>query len=148
MGIIFNKPEFTRAICDRAHALVNIEFDVSICSFANGKLLGGVVYANYTGKGGSVICHMAGWSPSWMTRDLLWVGFDYPFNALHVVKIFATVPSDNAAALSINKRWGFREEHTVKDVYPGADMILLSMGREDCRFLGVKPHAARVAEEV
>jgi RimJ/RimL family protein N-acetyltransferase len=148
MGVIFNKPEFTRAVCDRAHAIVNIEFDISICSVANGKLLGGVVYSNYTGHGGSVLCHMAGWSPRWMTRDLLWVGFDYPFNALQVRKIFACIPSDNRDAIAINKRWGFRDECILRDVYPGADMIVLSMQREDCRFLGLKPHAQRVAEEV
>jgi RimJ/RimL family protein N-acetyltransferase len=147
MGILFNNPDFTRAVCHRASAIVNIEFDISICSVANGKLLGGVVYSNYTGSGGSVLCHMAGWSPHWMTRDLLYVGFDYPFNGLKVRKIFATIPSDNWNAIHINKRWGFRDECTLTDVYPGADMIVLSMQREDCRFLGLKPHA-RVAEEV
>jgi RimJ/RimL family protein N-acetyltransferase len=97
--------------------------------------------------GGSVLCHMAGWSPRWMTRELLYVGFDYPFNALRVKTLYATVPADNTRALKINRRWGFKDVVTLPDVYPDGDMVILGMRREDCRFLGIGP-PARVLEEV
>ena len=138
MGIIFNNPDFTRAICHRAQAIVNIEFDVSFASVANGKLLGGVVFTAWTGRGGSVGGHVASWHPRWLTRDLLFVSFDYAFNGLAVKKVFGTVPSDNMKAISLNRRWGYKEEARVSGVYPGADMVLMSLVREDCRYLGLK----------
>ena len=138
MGLIFNKPEFTRAICDQAHAIVNIEFDVSFATVANGKLLGGVVFTDWTGRGGSVFGHFASWSPRWLTRDLLFVAFDYAFNGLGVNKVFGAIRSDNAQAIFLCRRWGYREEACISGVYPGGDMVLMSLLREDCRYLGLK----------
>ena len=82
-------------------------------SVANGKLLGGVVFTSWTGRGGSVGGHVASWSPRWLTRDLLFVSFDYAFNGLGVKKIFGTVPSDNMKAISLNRRWGYKEEARI-----------------------------------
>ena len=37
----------------------------------NGVLLGGAVYENWTGAGGSVLAHISGFAQNWINRDML-----------------------------------------------------------------------------
>jgi hypothetical protein len=108
-----------------------------------GNLRGGVVYSGYTGRGGSVGMHAAGLDPRWISRDLLWVCFDYPFNQLAVKKIFGQVPASKPDVLDFDLALGFKYVTTIEDVYPDGDMILLAMYREDCRFLRITPRNLR-----
>jgi hypothetical protein len=96
------------------------------------------VYTAYN-PGGSIAMHMAGFCPNWISRDLIWVCFDYPFNQLNVRKIFGPVPSDNTKALDMNRRFGLVYELTVKDVFADADLIVLSMRRDQCKWLKITP---------
>ena len=85
--------------------------------------------------------HVAGIQPHWINRTLLWVCFDYPFNQLHVKKVFGPVPSYNKTALEFDKHLGFEEETVIEGVYPEGNLVLLSMTREKCRFLDMPPRA-------
>jgi len=105
----------------------------------NGVLLGGAVYENYTGKGGSLLTHVAGFAPNWVNRDLLWVMFDYPFIQLDCTQAFSQVAAKNKASLSFCKNLGFQEVITLGGVFPDDDMILLRMKRSECRFLKIQP---------
>ena len=100
---------------------------------------GGVVFENWTGKGGSVLAHLAGFSPNWLNRDLLWVMFHYPFMQLDCTHAFVQVKGKNKASKNIVEAMGFKEVITLKDVYPDDDMILYRLYRDECRFLKVKP---------
>ena len=112
-----------------------------IARVRDGELLGGVLYENNTGA--SILAHMAGFTPDWVNRDLLWVSFHYPFIQLGVRKMFGQVAESNRAALEFNRKLGFKEEHRIKDVFPDGDMILLAMYRDDCRWLRLKPRHLR-----
>lgn len=105
----------------------------------NGVLLGGAIYENYTGKGGSVLAHVAGLEPNWLNRDLLWIMFDYPFVQLDCKQAFGQVKAKNEEARRFNKSLGWEEIFTLEDVYPDDDVILVRMKRENCRFLKLKP---------
>lgn len=112
-------------------------FDVCISITRGGKLSGGVIFDNY--KKRSICMHVAAFEPNWLTRDFLWVVFDYPFNQAHVDKIFAPVESDNLHALQFDEKIGFVEETRMKDAIPGGDVVILSMYRAQCRWLDLVP---------
>jgi hypothetical protein len=101
------------------------------------ELLGGVIYTDYTGA--SVQMHMAGFSPHWMTREFLWMAFDYPFNQLDCKKVFGHVPESNTTALEIDRKLGFKEVAKIEDVFPDGACYVLALAREDCRWLKLKP---------
>lgn len=102
-----------------------------------GKLLGGVIYDGYTK--GCIFMHQAGFSKRWLGGNMLWIAFDYPFNQLNVRKVAGTIPSTKHELLAFNQRLGFKEEARIKGAYPDGDMIVLTMAREDCRWLNIKP---------
>lgn len=103
----------------------------------DGRLLGGVTYEGNTGA--SIIMHTAGFDPHWISRDLLWICFHYPFVQLGVKKVFGKVCSTNTQAIAFNRKLGFREEHLVKDVFLDGDMLIFGMYRCGCRWLDIKP---------
>lgn len=117
-------------------AKVNMEV---ISRSVNGILVGGVVYENYTGKGGSILAHVAGFSSNWIDRDLLYIMFDYPFKQLDCKQAFGQVAAKNEVARKFNKTLGWEELLTLEGVFPDDDMVLVRMKREDCRFLNIKP---------
>lgn len=104
-----------------------------------GKLLGGMLFTSYSGAGGSICIHMAGWTKQWANRDLIWACFHYAFEPLQCAKVFGQVMEHNLAALEINRRLGFVVEHKVEGVYPQGAMIVLGMKKADCRWLKIRP---------
>ena len=124
-------------IGQEAGYVFNPRCDQVISRVVDNELLGGVVYSGYTGH--SIALHFAGFDPHWIIRDMIWVCFDYPFTQLGVKKIFAPVPSSNTLALEMDLRWGFKDPVVLKDVFDDGDLIVLSMLREDCKWLKLKP---------
>lgn len=101
----------------------------------DGVPAGGFVFTNYLGD--SIQCHMGGVDRHWLTRDLTLMFFDYAFNQLGVKKLIAPVSSTNRVAIAMDLRAGFSEECRIKQALPGADLLFLTMTREQCRFLGL-----------
>lgn len=134
--IHFNNHQHGEEICEAAGTLFHPQNAV-ISRTIDGELAGGVVYQEYTGS--AVSMHVAGFMPFWMNKTLLWIFFDYPFNQLGCKKVFGLVPSTNHKALEFDRKIGFKEETRLSDAIPDGDMIVLSMYREDCRWLKIKP---------
>ncbi len=111
----------------------------------NGKLLGGVFYESCTGP--MIFAHQASFSKHWLCRDLLWVMFHYPFVQLGCNKICGTIPSSNADLLQFNLKLGFTIETSVKGAYPDGDMLIMSMLRNECRWLNVKPRSLQAGPQ-
>jgi RimJ/RimL family protein N-acetyltransferase len=108
----------------------------------DGKLLGGVTYEKYTNV--SICMHVRSFDKHWLTRDLLWVIFHYPFVQLNCLKVLGFLYSSNQIALEFDKKIGFKEEYRIKDACPdGADLVVMSMLREDCRWLNIEPRGIR-----
>jgi RimJ/RimL family protein N-acetyltransferase len=127
------------AIAAWASCLYNPRYDIVLSHSNPKKLLGGVIFTDYTGEGGSIKAHVAGVHPNWLTRDFLWVLFDYPFNQLKANKIIGVVRSSNLKALEFDKRLCFTEEARIRDVFPDGDAIVLGMYRDNCPWLKIKP---------
>jgi RimJ/RimL family protein N-acetyltransferase len=114
--------------------------DTVISRTRDEKLLGGVIFTSFTGA--SISIHAAGFAPRWLNNNMLWIAFDYPFNQVDVSKVIGEVPSRNRKALDFNAKLGFKEEARIREYYPDADLVILSMRREDCRWLKLKPRGA------
>ena len=95
--IRFNQTQDGYAIASTAGTSYNPAIDQVIARITpRGNLMGGVLFSYWTGMGGSINMHVAGFHPRWINRAMLFVSFDYPFNQLGVRKIFGQVPMDNS----------------------------------------------------
>lgn len=99
----------------------------------DGKLIAGVLYDSFNGQ--SVQMHVAAIGKNWLNREYLWMCFDFPFNQLKVKKVIGLVDSMNADALRFDRHLGFVYEHVIKDAGKQGDLHILSMTRDQCRFL-------------
>lgn len=122
---------------ERARGVFTEETDVSIANYRGDELLGGFALTAYLDA--SMCVHMAGTEPGWCSRDLLWMVFDYAFNQLGLYKLFALVKSTNYDALAQDMRAGFKLDTVLTDAFPDAHLMILSMKRDECRWLDRKP---------
>lgn len=125
-------------IMEQVGGVFRPEYDHSIASYRDGKLLGGFVLAAYMGN--SIAVHDAACDPRWCSRELMWMLCHYVFRQLNCKKLIAPVPSDNTHALELNFRAGFRLEAIIKDALaPGLHLLLLTMEATSCRWLDILP---------
>jgi len=111
----------------------------------DGDLLGGVIYEGFISN--CIFMHQGSFEKNWMTKDLLWTLFHYPFVQLGVGKVCGTIPSSNSELLAFNERLGFKVECRIKDAYKDGDLLIMSMRKEDCRWLKIKPTSIRSNEQ-
>lgn len=100
----------------------------------DGELVAGVLFEGFNGN--SIRMHVASdGTKKWMTREFLAVAFAYPFLQLKVKKILGLVDSMNENALSFDRALGFKTEHVIEDAGKTGSLVILSMSRDDCRWL-------------
>jgi RimJ/RimL family protein N-acetyltransferase len=97
-----------------------------------GKLVAGASFRDWNGV--SIEGQIAADRP--LTRGFLFAIFDYPFRQLGARKIVATTSADHIRSIRLLRRLGFVEEACLRDAAPGGDLIIYTMRREACRFLG------------
>lgn len=137
--IRFNDQEHGRAIADE----VGIRhWDASITREEHGKLLGGVIYSDATDA--SIVMHTAGFTSNWVSRDLLWVCFDYPFGQLLHKATFVRILSSNNRSLEFASKLGFKKVAELADVYTDCSLVILKLNKSECRWLDVDCQARRL----
>lgn len=79
--------------------------------------------------------HFAVDSP-WAIRDGLFTVFaDWVFDYLDKKRMFGLVPDNNAKAIRLDKKIGFREVTRVPDaIADGVGYIVMRLDKEDCRW--------------
>lgn len=133
---MINDPRVTQYVCDRtgghAHHMM-----MSIGKIRDdGQPYAGVVYDDFNGA--VIRMHVAG-ERHWLTRGFLWLVFDYPFLQLRVHKVVGMVSSCNRPALDLDLRLGFVREARIEGGCEDGDLEILTMTREQCRWLnGIK----------
>lgn len=100
--------------------------------------LGGFTTCNWLGR--SIGVHMAGVDPRWCSPRLMWILFQFIFDHLKVRKALTTVASNHYQALDLDLRAGWVIETVIREAFPDADMVILSMTREQCRWLNPPQH--------
>lgn len=131
-GHIESGPEIGYWVSEHLGSGYNPARSNAIGLIRNGEIVAGVIYTDWNGK--SLVCHIA--ITGRLTRFYLFAIYDYAFNVCGVSKIIVPVWSDNEKSLRMVKRMGFTEECRLKDTQPNGDIILLTMNKTDCRFLG------------
>lgn len=131
--IVFESERVGRWVCAQLGGTYDAG-SVAIGLEQGGELIAGVLYDHYNGK--SICMHVAAAEGArWLTKDFLWVCFDYPFNQAKVSKILGLVDSTNLPARKFDEHIGFELEATVKDASRYGDLLIYSMTRQQCRHL-------------
>lgn len=124
-------------IAAAAGTLLNPVYDIVISRSKGAELLGGVIFCNFTGK--SIGLHMAGFTPRWMCKDLIWLTFHYAFVQLGCDSLFVQIRSGNIKTIELSKKIGFTLEATIPEVFPEDDLVVYRLRVKDCKWLNVKP---------
>lgn len=106
----------------------------AIGMISDGVLKAGVLYEGFNKV--NVFCHIRADAP--LTKNFLGMIFQYPFLQLGVKRITGLVAACNEKAVNLDLRLGFEIEATLKDAHPIGDILVLSMKKENCRFLDTK----------
>lgn len=107
-------------------------FSQAIGLIKDNEPVAGVVFTDYNGR--SMTVHQA--INGKITREFLHKVSDYAFNQCRVEKLIGPVDSSNEKAIKLVENMGFKEEARIKDAHPKGDMILFTLLKENCRFLG------------
>jgi len=97
-----------------------------------GEIIAGVMYENWNKR--SVVAHMA--ITGRITKTYLGAIFRYAYEKCGVNKVILPVSSGNDKSNKFVKHLGFTEEARVKDADPAGDIIIYTLAKSDCRFLG------------
>lgn len=115
--------------------------DVCIAHYdSTDKLTSGVLFNNFNDYSSEI--HVASFKPNWTTKELLYFTFFYAFKHRKWEKLFGRVPEDelHEPALRFDLHLGFKVEAYLADVYgPGEGLVIISMTREQCKYLRMKP---------
>lgn len=99
----------------------------------DGELVAGVVFNNYNGA--NATCHIAIDKFTKAIIPLFEAVCDYAFNHCKLKRLTGMVPSNEPDILAFDKHLGFEEEFVMKDGAPGADMHVLVLWPDKCRWL-------------
>lgn len=143
--ITFNDVNHGHQLARAAGCYYNPASDSCITREEDGELLGGVIFTNYTRE--SIAMHVASFRDNWVTRDLIWVCFHYPFVQLGVKRIFGQVPETNTKALHFDLRFGFKILTKIDGVFPDGGMYVVKLERDECRWLDMKPRFLKPGQE-
>lgn len=130
-------------IMERAEGYFRDGWDHSFSTHEDDRILGGFALVGYLGA--SMTIHMASDDTRWFSRELAWLTFHYAFVQLGCRKLIAPVRSDNYLAMSLNLRAGWQIETAIRDVFPNAHLMILSMTQDTCPWLDYKPRQWREA---
>lgn len=97
----------------------------------DGELIGGVVIDSIV-AGVRCSIHCAGEGRRWLTRELLFIVFDYVFRQLDCKVAINTVDADNEPSLRFTTHIGFTELARVPEGAGDCDLVILTLPRNNC----------------
>ena len=98
-----------------------------------GQIVAGVLFHNYNGA--NAICHVAITKRTKLLVPLLHHLADYAFNKCKLKRVTGMVPTNMPDVIAFDKHLGFEEEFVMKDATPDADIMVLVMWPDKCRWL-------------
>jgi L-amino acid N-acyltransferase YncA len=99
----------------------------------NGELIAVVGYNEFLTN--SCHIHVASTEVIWLTKDLLFAIFDYPFNKLKVKVILAPIGQNNTKSLRLCRKLGFKQVADIPYCHPNGNLVIMAMERNQCRWL-------------
>jgi len=110
----------------------------AIAVMRDDEVLGGVTFEQFHGEGSSVQMHVASSSPRWLTVDFLYCIFDFAFNHMKVKRVLGFAPVSKPNVIAFDMKIGFVIHSYIPDFYPEGGCFIMSMTREQCRWLNRK----------
>lgn len=107
----------------------------SIVQRRDGEIVAAIVYQDPNAS--NVFMHVAA-KPNtrWITRDLIYYTFHFPFVQMGLRRVTGWVESTNYQAIRFDENLGFKREATLKGAgQDGQDVYLYTMFRENCKWL-------------
>lgn len=101
---------------------------------SDGELIAGVAFDGFA-KEARCQMHCAGIGKRWCSRKLLELCFTYAFVIGKVKVVVNTVSSNNHDSLKFTKHVGFEELATIKDGDGDADLVILTLHRDKCKWI-------------
>jgi hypothetical protein len=124
--IRINEPGAGQRIMSICGGSFRDDCDHSLATYEDGTFLGGFVLDYFMGN--TIAVHDGAVSKRWCSRELMWMLFHYVFVQLKCHKAYAPVPSDNAHALELNLRAGWKMGVVLRDALaPGRHLLLLEI---------------------
>lgn len=136
--IVFG-PQYGPKIAAAAPARFHPAHDTAMARIVDGEIAGGFLFCDYTGPGGSMLTHVAGFRPGWLTRGLLFNAANYCFNHARCSHIYGQVRASKPDVLKFDLKLGWKEVAVLPGVYPDGACHVLAMTPEDCRWLAMGP---------
>lgn len=99
-----------------------------------GEIIAGVMYENWNKR--SMVAHMA--VRGRLTRAFIGAIFRYAYEFCGVNKVILPVPSTNTKSVNFVQHLGFSEEGRIADAAPDGDLVIYTLEKSKCRFLGEK----------
>jgi len=107
------------------------------------KIIAGIWYESYNGA--NISMHVAALPNSrWMSKELLWYAFYYPFIECGCKRVTGLVAESNMEAREFDERLGFKIETRLRDAAPDGDLLVYAMFRDECRWLGLRDRVAHL----
>lgn len=106
----------------------------------NKDLLGAFVFERCTGVGGSVYVHWAANEGLWLSRAVISIVMHYVFVQLECAQLLGEVRASDKYVRDVNERIGFNEMATITGYFPGDDLVIYSMRRDECIWLAEEDH--------
>ena len=99
----------------------------------DGKLIAVVGYNEFLTD--SCHIHVASTEVIWLTKDLLFAIFDYPFNKLKVKVILAPIGQNNVKSLNLCRKLGFKQVADIPYSHPDGNLVIMAIKRNQCKWL-------------
>ena len=99
----------------------------------DGELIAVVGYNQFLPNSCNI--HVATTNVFWLTKDLLFAIFDYPFNKLKVKVILAPIGQNNQKSLNLCRKLGFEQVANIPYSHPDGNLVIMAMKRNQCKWL-------------
>jgi RimJ/RimL family protein N-acetyltransferase len=101
----------------------------------DGEVIAACLFHEHNGS--NLFMHIAGTpGTNWLTRDMLWNCFHYPFVQLGCKRVTGWIEADNVRSRRFAERTGWTNEARLEKAgRDGVDVIIYRMFREDCRYV-------------
>ena len=109
-----------------------IDCQAALGQISDSEIIAGVVYDNWNGASVEATIAIAGV----MTPAYLAAIFHYPFIHLGAKKIICQVVETNISSVNLLNKMGFQLEAQILDAHPEGSILLYTMSKENCRFIG------------
>jgi len=131
-GRIVSGPEVGHWVALEMDGCFSSETGTAIGLERDGKLVAGTMYENWNGR--SLMAHIA--ITGQINRSYIGAIFRYAYVKCGVEKVIVPVSNANAKSMKFVKNLGFTEEARITDAAPDGDIILYTLKKADCRYLG------------